>query len=496
MNRPLTALHAFLDALTVAVLGIGVILLPLTIVWIAQFQLGVDFSSFWNVAANFWLLGNGVDLLVTVDPALALRLALDGAGIPFEIGFAPLGFAVLTVLLAYRSGRRFSEAPYRVLGTLIGIVTMGVVGGLVAASSTGAAAMPSLTQAVVFPAAIYAIGMVIGLYSQPVLTRIRRERSVDNVRLEDAVLAAVDRLPTALTGMIGVILRGGAMAVAAIMVVSGLLVAVVVLGNYGTIIGLYEQLQAGIVGGIPLTLLQLSVIPNLVIWAASWLVGPGFAVGTGSVVSATGTSVGLLPSVPILGALPTGASPFGYLGIIVPVVIGFAVGAVLRPRLTELGEWAGSAVIANPIVRSVLAAAGIGVVGASVFALLAVWSGGAAGPGRLADIGPEPGAVWLWLAIELTVSSLLGCVFGLVMQRRDDDFADDFADDFDRDVYRGVDDSGDHVGDGSDADREPGGAQPDAAETGEIRVGPADPHDNDEREHGGISPDGRPLSDR
>ena len=60
-----------------------------------------------------------------------------------------------------------------------------------------------------------------------------------------------------------------------------------------------------------------------------------------------------------------------------------------------------------------LSGLGVGVVGASILALLALWSGGAAGPGRLVDIGPDPAAVWLWSAVELGPSAVLGLTVGL-----------------------------------------------------------------------------------
>lgn len=56
-----------------------------------------------------------------------------------------------------------------------------------------------------------------------------------------------------------------------------IVVFVLVLTHYGEIISLYESLQSGLVGGIALTVGQLPIVPNVVVWAASWIVGPGFS---------------------------------------------------------------------------------------------------------------------------------------------------------------------------------------------------------------------------
>jgi hypothetical protein len=300
MNRPFTALLAFLDALLVGVLGLGILMIPLTILWLTQFELAVDFSAFWRVAANFWLVGNGVDLLVTIDPTLALQLALQGAGVPFEIGFAPLGIAVITLLLGRRSGVRLSASEHRVLGALVGIATVAATGWIVAASAGSVAAQPSVPQSLVFPALLYAVGLCTGLFAPHAI----RRGSTDSVAvasgvLERAAIDVVDRIPAAVRAALALAARGGALAAAGVIGVAGVVVFVVVLAHYGQIISLYESLQSGLVGGIALTVGQLPLVPNLVVWAASWLLGPGFALGTGSVVSPLGTQLGLVPALPL-----------------------------------------------------------------------------------------------------------------------------------------------------------------------------------------------------
>ena len=69
----------------------------------------------------------------------------------------------------------------------------------------------------------------------------------------------------------------------------------------------YRLLNPGVVGGGLLLLAQIAYLPNAVLWAIAYMLGPGFAVGTGTVVAPAGSAVGLVPAFPLLAALPSGA---------------------------------------------------------------------------------------------------------------------------------------------------------------------------------------------
>ncbi|MCS5718264.1 DUF6350 family protein [Herbiconiux sp. CPCC 205763] len=416
MNRPITALLAALDAVIVVAIGVGIPLIPLTILWATQFGLAIDWLVFWRAAGDIWLLGNGVDVLFSIDPDLALRLALDGAQLPFEVGVAPLGFAFVTVLLGARSGRRLTATQYPVTGAVVGVVSLGALAGLVALSVRDPAALPSLPQSLLYPAFVYAIGLAIGYAwtSRRVATLEFGPNSGIRRRWGErlATIAPGDR------GLVALMFRAGAIAAAGVMGLAALAMALILVFGFSSIVSLYESLQAGLLGGISLTLAQLALLPNLIVWTASWFVGPGFALGTGSAVSPLGTQLGLVPSLPVFGALPHGTPALGFAGLLVPIVVGYLTAAVLRPAFLanvngRIGPSLSTARSGGArVVRLVLTAAGGGAVGASILALLALWSGGAAGPGRLVEVGPDAGWVWLWAFVELTGSMLLGLVAG------------------------------------------------------------------------------------
>ena len=152
------------------------------------------------------------------------------------------------------------------------------------------------------------------------------------------------------------------------------------------------------------------MLPNLVIWIASWLVGPGFAIGSGSSVSPLGTELGPLPGLPLFGVIPPGGFSFGLIGILVPLVAGFLAGALLRSRLADR---AGS----DGVRTRILTALGIGVVAGIQLGLLAWWSSGAIGPGRLHDVGPNPWLVGGIAALEVAVTAMIGLVAGARVRR-------------------------------------------------------------------------------
>jgi len=392
MNRSLTALFAALEAVLVVGVGIGIPLVPLTVLWAVQYGFAVDWVVFWRASADTWLVGHGVDMQVALDELLALSVGAP-AGTAFPVSIAPLGFALLTLLLALRAGRRVGETRYRTLGALAALGTFVLLSTAITLTALYPLARPSIAQGIALPTLVFALGFGIGL-----LRTARAEGDDAGSSIKDWIS---DWSPS-VRALVRTALQGGAAAVAGILAVSGVLAAALIALSYAQVISLYEGLHAGVVGGIALTLGQLALMPNLVIWTAAWLVGPGFAIGTGSSVSPLSTVLGPVPSVPVLGALPTGDLAFGFLGIAVPIVIAFLAAALLRARLVRELD------VEYPLLWLGGAAVGMGVVAGVLLGLLAAVSGGAAGPGRLAEVGPDALAVGLFAALEVTVAAALG----------------------------------------------------------------------------------------
>ncbi|HEY8589034.1 MAG TPA: DUF6350 family protein [Naasia sp.] len=397
MNRSMTAVSAALDAVLAVAIGIAVLLAPLTALWAFQYGLAVDWAVFYRAAADFWLLGHGVDVRFVLDPALASGLGLAGADQPFVVTIGVLGFAVLSALLAARTGGRLDA--HAALGAGVAIGTFALLSAAVTLTAGAEAAQPSRWQGVLLPTLVYAAGLGVG--------RVLLTRPAPG---ESGVPPLLARVPAEWRALGASALRIGAASVAGLLAAASLAVAVLLVFSYARVIALYESLQAGGLGGAILTLGQLAVVPDLVVWTAAWLTGPGFALGTGSSVSPLGTVVGPIPALPVFGALPSGALEWGFLGLIVPVVLAFLAGAIARPRLDR------DLYVPASIGEALGAAAGAGVVGGVLLGILAAASSGSAGPGRLADVGAEPLLVGAITALEIA----LGAAAGLLSSRRRD----------------------------------------------------------------------------
>jgi hypothetical protein len=401
MNRSLTALFAAFEAALVVAIGIVIPLAPLTVLWGAQFGFQVDWIVFWRASVDIWLVGHGVDMILALDPAVAAALGLAGADAAFPVTIAASGFAVLTVVLGLRAGRRVAETRYLVLGELVAIGTFGLLSTAVTFSALHPLARPSIVQGALIPTLVFAAAVVLG--------SLRSHRPSTDAALRpmrEAVAARLGALPAALRSSVATALRGGLAAATLVVGSAAVLLAVLLAVNYAEVVRLYEGLHTEVLGGIALTLAQLAFLPTFVIWVASWLVGPGFAIGAGSSVSPLGTSLGPVPAIPALGALPAGDLAFGFAGLLVPVVAGFLAGALLWPRLAPALARAGAA----PMRWIVATGLGMGVVGGLLLGLLALVASGSAGPGRLVQVGPDPLVVGLWAALEIGLAALLGLV--------------------------------------------------------------------------------------
>jgi hypothetical protein len=145
-------------------------------------------------------------------------------------------------------------------------------------------------------------------------------------------------------------------------------------------------------------LVNAAYAPNAVLFAGSWLLGPGFAVGGATLVSPGAVVLGPLPVVPLFAALPAVGTPPGWIGALMalpPLVAAVSAHRALRGR---------------PLTwdRIALAGCGGGLAAGIGFALLASLSGGAAGPGRMRFVGPFTRDVLVHSVTACGIGALLG----------------------------------------------------------------------------------------
>ncbi|MBT1618242.1 hypothetical protein KK090_03135 [Curtobacterium flaccumfaciens pv. poinsettiae] len=400
MNRLGTALLAAIEAVVTVGVGIGIALVPLTLLWGFEYGLQVDWDVFWKATGSVWLVGHGVDVSFLLGSALAKSAGVSGAADPIHVTLAALGFAVVTAWLGARAGRRFAETEHRTTGLLVGTAVVAVLGLAVALSTTSAATHPTLWQAVVLPALWFGIPAL----AASEVCRRRRDMPADAVT--QRVIDLVDRVPAVWRSVAGFGLRAGTAATAVVVGVAAVLVGLLLFTSFAEVITLYEQSHAGVIGGVALTVGQLAFLPDFVGWATSWLIGPGFAIGTGSSVSPIATTLGPIPGLPVFGALPTSGHTFGLVWILVPVIAGFAIGGSMRPRLVRaLGA-------ADSALHRAFGGVAAGLVAGVLTGLIAWVSSGSFGPGRLADVGPNALAVGGFAALEVGLPAIIALAAG------------------------------------------------------------------------------------
>ena len=148
-------------------------------------------------------------------------------------------------------------------------------------------------------------------------------------------------------------------------------------------------------------------LPNAALFTGSWLLGPGFAVGAGTVVAPGGVVLGPLPLFPLLAALPGPGTPAGWTGallLLAPVVAAVAAVRALRGRLLGWDQL-------------LLSACGGGIVAGAALAVLTSLSGGPAGPGRMRHVGPNSAEVLVHAVAACGLGALVGAVVLLGWRR-------------------------------------------------------------------------------
>lgn len=179
--------------------------------------------------------------------------------------------------------------------------------------------------------------------------------------------------------------------------------------DLATAVNLISELGLTTGEGVLYAALSLLLLPNAVLFSASYLLGPGFTVGAQTLVSPTVVVTGALPAFPMLAALPdSGPVPEWTPWLIAVPPLAAALGAALAQRRRPTLRWEEGA----------LRGCAGGVAAGVLLGWLAALAGGAVGPGRMRLVGPLASEVLVHAITALGIGGLVG---GLVMtwwQRR------------------------------------------------------------------------------
>lgn len=343
----------FLGALSVVVLG-----------WATDPNSTGTSPALIRTAGHLWLLAHRTPLLVGGQ----------------RVSLAPLGLTLaIFVLLSRAAGgaarRTRARGVREHLAAAMAVVpAYALVVAVVAVLSKTPHVRPMPVHALGYACALALLGALAGT--------IRR---VGWAELTRGWRAPLSTLPIAVLVAVSTLLATGA-----------LLVAGTLLAEADRVSSIAGSLEDAGPAGLALFVVQVALAPNAVIWASAYAAGPGFAVGVGTQVGTAGVTLGAVPGLPMLAALPAaGQAPaFSWLSVVGVLVAGVVSGVVLARRLGDVPQQQ----VAVWMALTAVAAAG-------VFVLLCWWAGGA-GPGRLAVLGPNPWAAGAAVAQWLTLSGV------------------------------------------------------------------------------------------
>lgn len=380
-GRPATALTAALAALSAA----GSMLLVTIAVALAGW-FGADAGRYGDtrdavrVGADAWLLAHGSGL------------RLDGA----SVTVLPLGLTLLSAWALHRSGRwaarraGLSVPDVRAALTLAALLAAAYtfVALVVAVLAAHPAAEPGMVRA-----GAGALLLALGAGGTGVL----------------AGSGHVGRLLDTGPAWVRAVLAGALATTLLLVAASSVLVAVALLADFGTAATVLSRLHADGAGGLMYTVVGAAFVPNALALTLGYLLGPGFAVGTGTLVSPAAVMLGPVPAFPLLAALPDdGATPGWTTALLgVPVVLA-AVGVVLVGRLAPVTRFDHGA----------LRGLGAGLGAALIVTLLVALAGGAVGPGRMADVGAPVLDTFGAAAVSLGGGGLIGGLVAAWRSRR------------------------------------------------------------------------------
>jgi hypothetical protein len=300
--------------------------------------------------------------------------------VPFRL--APLGVTVPLGWMLWRLGRRLAQ----------GVASTAIV---------------LVTQASVYLGLLYAVARGIGTVTvRPVF--------------ETILVAAAGVLAVATLGALGPTLlrwpavRAGLAATAVVAAGGAILVVVCLLTHTGRLRSALAATGDDAAGRTALILLCAALVPNTIVWAASYAAGTGFVLGTTTTVAPTGTTLGTLPALPLLAALPGPAAvpSTAWAPLALPVLAGLCAG-FLAARTLPPRAWP----------RAAAHAAGAGGTVGLVALVAARLASGAAGLDNLATLGPDEWRTAAAIAAEITVIAVptaLGTTWWRGRSRRGD----------------------------------------------------------------------------
>ncbi len=306
-HRPRPAgpvLAATTAAAAAALSGLAVVAAVVLVAWATDSRTGASAQDAVRFAADAWLLAHHGTLRLPSGTVAAV----------------PLGLTVLPAVLLHRAGVSLARG--------LGLTELPPAGQAVALLAAGYGLLAALVARLAGTPAV-AVGPVsagLGAAGLAVLAG-----GLGAVRAGHLGPAVTGLLPEPVPA----VARAAAAAVALLVAAGAALVVLGLAVHAGRAVALTRTLDPGLVGVAVLLLVGVLLAPNAVVWGAAYAAGPGFAVGAGTGVSPFGAALGPVPALPLLAALPQGATaaPALRVVLVLPVVAGVLAGVLVSRRL-------------------------------------------------------------------------------------------------------------------------------------------------------------------
>lgn len=362
--------------------GVQSLLWSLTLVLVPSIATYVAFADTPEFAdANWWS---------AVLVGLKLWVVTHGGAVTVGGGLftlVPLGLLALIAFFARVIARRSGQGSWSCIGTAAGIHFAGV---LLIVIPVGELSFSVLLRIGFVTALALGLGLIWGVTALEGWSQSKRPLRIQ-----------WQRLPLQL--------RRGARYGLVLLAAHGVLTTVIGLWwttqGWQSVRGLFAGLITDPVSAGTLILLQLIFLPNVYSWALGWLAGPGFQVGSDSLVTTAEVTSGALPPMPVLGIIPS-SQLSGELFILAPVLLvllGLGLGLFISRQLT-LGQW-------RDLLWRWAGLLTVNLVGIGVWLSLA---SGEAGPPPLDSFGTSPWPL-AWTVTWLVLIGLLVAALAWVL---------------------------------------------------------------------------------
>ena len=298
---------------------------------------------------------------------ITFSLALPPSGLPGSLSFIPLG-ALLFPIMVFRGSLRRLRSELKGAQLRQSIFSLGIAYLLILIVLSLASANFSVSPR--WYLAPISVITLLGIASLTQLQQLSKNNSYFDQGLRILLI------------VMGMLLG-----------ISLLFFSVSLALHFSVLNNLITVLQPGVFGGILLLILVIATIPNMAISALAYLLGPGFAIGAGTLVNPAVHRIGEIPAFPLLAAIPTNTNKFLFIGVLLGIGAGFTI-ALLMEKTERADD-----LLALPIVI---------VISALFLAAINFLSNGTLLGERLSVVGPS---LWIFPLVYLLEAGIGAGIF-------------------------------------------------------------------------------------